>query len=241
MPTERPVTYAMVTVAVYAREVAAAISPLPCKHSTPCPPHTSVRAKRTSPVSSSTTRSAITRPLAPSISKSSSLRYRYLNPRAGFCGSCHATRNAALTASSKPMRAPLLALMYTQGRPSCTDRSNAARYTASSLGDSEPLMCVMSLATRIISRPRGYSSVAKVARQHTMPTSFCPGPRSTSTSVPALPWPGGREPAAGAPPTWLQPPPPSSTSSTRRATPPTAPPVLVSVSTLAKISGKSYA
>mmetsp|Transcript_36878 Transcript_36878/g.91108 ORF Transcript_36878/g.91108 Transcript_36878/m.91108 type:complete len:476 (+) Transcript_36878:152-1579(+) len=210
MPTERPVTYAMVTVDLYARDVAAAISPLPCRHSTPWPPHTSVRAKRTSPVASSTTRLATTRPLAPSISKSSSVRYRYLKPLAGLCGSCHATRNAALTASSSPMRAPLLALMYTAGRPSATARSKAARYTASSLGDSDPLMCVMSLATRMISRPPGYSSVFRHARQHTMPTSLEPGARSTSTSLPALLCPYGRLDAVGDA---------SSTSSTRRRTP----------------------
>ena len=68
MPTERPVTYAIVTVDLYAREVADAISPEPWRHSTPCPPQTSVSANRTSPVSSSTTRSASTRPFAPSIS-----------------------------------------------------------------------------------------------------------------------------------------------------------------------------
>jgi hypothetical protein len=35
MPTLRAVTYASVTVLLYARLVAAAISPEPCRHSTP--------------------------------------------------------------------------------------------------------------------------------------------------------------------------------------------------------------
>ena len=148
-----------------------------------------------------------------------------MNPLAGFSGSTHATRNAALTASSSPMRAPELAEMYTQGRPSATARSNAARYTASSFGENEPDMCVMSFATSTISRPSvGYSSVISVARQHTIPTSFMPAGRCVSTSDPdSL----------------------SSTSSTRLemrllAAPPTvAASASSSASALAKISGKS--
>ena len=165
---------------MYARDVAAAISPLPCRHSTPWPPHTSVSLQRTSPLLTSLT--ACTRPFAPSISKSSSLRYTYLNPLVGFASSIQATLKAALTASSSPIRAPELALMYTQGKPSFTAKSKPARYTASSFGENEPDMCVMSLATRIISRPStGYSSVTSVTLQHTIPTSFKPGGRLVGT------------------------------------------------------------
>ena len=82
----------------------------------------------------------------------------------------------------------------------------------------------MSFATRMISRPSGYSAVSSRTRQHTMPTSFIPGARSTSIKVPAGP-PCASPPGA------------SRTSSTTLPRPWFA----RSASTLAKISGKSYA
>ena len=48
----------------------------------------------------------------------------------------------------------------------------AALYTASSGGESEPDMCVISFDTNIISLPSGYSFVFNVSFQQTMPQSL---------------------------------------------------------------------
>mmetsp|Transcript_44000 Transcript_44000/g.110556 ORF Transcript_44000/g.110556 Transcript_44000/m.110556 type:complete len:220 (+) Transcript_44000:1822-2481(+) len=192
MPTERPVINESVKISEYALEVSPAMSPLPCKFSTPMPPTVDASPSPTmassakcgpKPSEVPSTRRARAAPEGNCL-KSSSDKYKYSKPRAGSEASFHLMRSLGINSSTRPTRAPLLHERWILGNPWSRAYRVAFMKKESSATPKEPALCVTSFATRIIERPSGYSGVLSINRQAIMPMSLRPGARSISLSSP---------------------------------------------------------